>query len=202
MQCVRKVVSERFILDIGSGDNPHPDATHLCDLYVRSNEERGGDVIIDERPFVICSAEYLPFRRDSFVFAYACHVLEHTFDPAKALREITVAARNGYIETPTYMAEHIYGWKFHKWVISFKRGKVFFAKKPASQKIVNMHYFYKNNTAVRFIDNMLELALGWHYLRIVWSRSARRVVFDRVHYASVRSLATRYQNQMIRRNSA
>jgi SAM-dependent methyltransferase len=155
----KKGASERFVLDIGSGDNPHPDATHLCDLYVSSNKERMRDVIIDERPFVICSAEYLPFRRNSFVFAYACHVLEHTFDPAKALREITRVARNGYIETPTYLAERIYGWEFHKWVISFKGGKIFFTKKPAPQKIVNMHYFYKNNTAVRFIEICLNLHL-------------------------------------------
>jgi ubiquinone/menaquinone biosynthesis C-methylase UbiE len=184
-----KNTSERLILDIGSGDNPHADATHLCDLYISSNRERMRDIVIDERPFVLCCAEHLPFRSDAFVFAYACHVLEHTSEPAMALREITRVARKGYIETPTSLSERIYGWDFHKWAISFKKGRIFFSEKPTPQKIVNMHRLYRNNTAVRLIDNLVELTLGWHYVKIVWNRSARGIVLNRVHHANVRSVS-------------
>jgi len=168
-------------LDIGSGDRPHPDATHLCDLYVESNTERGGDIKID-RPFVACSAEFLPFKEDAFEFDYACHVLEHADDPSKAVAEITRVARRGYIETPTSLAEFLYGWSFHKWSIHFENGKLAFGPKPSTQKLLNMHSLYANNIAVRYIDTIFDRLLGTHYLRIAWYKNCQ------VKYTRIRKL--------------
>jgi len=181
--------SERLILDIGSGDRPHPDASHLCDLYVKSNAERGGKIVID-RPFVACSTEFLPFRQNSFEFAYACHVLEHTANPALAVAEITRVAKRGYIETPTFLAECIYGWSHHKWVICFRDGKLAFRNKPSKQKVLNMHSLYASNAAVRYIDGILDILFGAHYLRVYWSKK------DKVKFFRIRNKINSNQSAM------
>jgi ubiquinone/menaquinone biosynthesis C-methylase UbiE len=168
------------ILDVGSGDNPHPNATHLCDLHINSNKERGGNIVIDERPFIRCSIDCLPFRKSTFDFVYARHVLEHMINPPNALHEMVRIAKKGRIETPTYLAELVYGWGFHKWVISFRNGQIFFAQKPTPQKIINMHYLYKNNAAVRFIDKLVDFVFAWHYLRIAWRKEEHSIVFQRL----------------------
>jgi hypothetical protein len=184
---IRGFKGKRMILDIGSGDHPHPDASHLCDLYIKSNAERVGNIIMD-RPFIACSVQFLPFMENSFEFAYACQVLEHTEDPTKAVAEITRVAKQGYIETPTFLAEYIYGWSFHKWTICYRNRKLAFTKKPSTQKVLNMHKLYNNNTAFRFISDLTDLAFGTRNLRISWSKKDG-VRFVRIRgWQSIRNL--------------
>ena len=56
------------ILDIGSGHHPRVDATHLCDLYVKSNKERGGPLLINDRSFIRCDIQHLPFKENQLCF--------------------------------------------------------------------------------------------------------------------------------------
>src|SRR3989449_11641579 len=114
----------RTILDVGSGHRPHEDATHLVDLLPDDNSERGKPLKVLGRPIIRGTVEALPFRSKSFDYVYACHVLEHTKDPATACNELMRIARAGYIETPSPFYEQGYnyphpdrGWSFHRWFV-------------------------------------------------------------------------------------
>lgn len=129
----------RRVLDVGSGHRPHEDATHLVDLRLGDDSERGGAIKRLGRSLVVATVEALPFKDRTFDYAYACHVLEHTDRPAEACRELMRVARAGYIETPSPFFEQGYnypgsdrGWPFHKWFVWVDGGGrlVFEAKTP------------------------------------------------------------------------
>jgi hypothetical protein len=115
---------ERRVLDIGSGHRPHPDATHLVDLYLTDNTERGKKLKRIEKRLIQANIEALPFKDKIFEFIYASHVLEHTINPAEACRELMRVGKAGYIETPDPFYEQGYGypkkergWSFHRWYV-------------------------------------------------------------------------------------
>ena len=177
-----------YVLDVGSGDNPHPDATHLCDLHVNSCTERGGALRIDGKTFVKCTIDYLPFKDNSFVFDYACHVLEHSYNPALALSELTRVSTKGYVETPTKLSERLYGWSFHKWIISFKNGKFFYEPKGNENVNRRMHDLYAKNLVVRRLDEIFDYIFSWHYLRVVWKKNAQNACFEKANLNNRRRL--------------
>jgi len=180
--------SSFYILDIGSGDKPHPGATHLCDLHVNSDTERGGALRTEGKPFVKCTTEYLPFKDNSFIFDYACHVLEHTSNPKLALSELTRVSEKGYLETPTKLSEAIYGWTCHKFIISFKKGKFFCEPKGGNNVNSKMHDLNARNLAVHRLDWLFDYVFGWHYLRVVWKKSSRKVSFEKANMSNRRRL--------------
>ena len=112
------------VLDIGSGNDPFPQATHLADMYGEDNRHRSGGVIAlarDKRPLVYSDIEVLPFRTGSFDFVYCSHVLEHVVDPVAACREIVRIGRPGYIETPTRLSDIMFNFtrlRHHRWHVS------------------------------------------------------------------------------------
>ena len=116
--------AQRRVLDVGSGHRPHDDATHLVDLLPEDNSERGGAAKLLGRSLVVATIEALPFKDQTFDYAYASHVLEHTDRPEGACEELMRVARAGYIETPSPFFEQGYnypkpdrGWSFHKWFV-------------------------------------------------------------------------------------
>lgn len=175
-----------YILDIGSGSRPRLDATHLSDLYADDNSQRGGLPLKTEgKPFVRCAVEFLPFRDNAFIMNYACQILEHVDNPAIALSEIIRVAKCGYIETPTKLAEKIYGWNFHKWVCYFKAGQIHYKRKGRSQSLVNMHSLWSRNLAVCLLDHALDCLFGWHNLRVLWRKTNQKVVFKRIIFRNL-----------------
>jgi len=133
--------AQRRVLDVGSGHRPHDDATHLVDLLPEDNSERGGAVKLLGRSLVVATVEALPFKNGTFDYVYACHVLEHVEEPARACQELMRVARAGYVETPSPFFEQGYnyprpdrGWSFHKWFVWADRRStlVFEAKTPQS----------------------------------------------------------------------
>ena len=104
-------------LDVGCGDNPHPQADVLCDLQVGKRKDK---------PFVVCAACHLAFQRKSFRHVNCIAVMEHVEDPSALLRELKRVAEHGYIEAPSRILENVLiGWKDHKWIILNRRGKLF-----------------------------------------------------------------------------
>ena len=92
------------VLDIGSGHDPFPLATHLADIAPEDDTfGRAGVPLtrVEGLPFTACSVEDMPFNDKQFDFVYCSHVLEHTKDPEAACRELSRVARRGYVETPT-----------------------------------------------------------------------------------------------------
>lgn len=120
------------VLDIGSGNDPFPQATHLADMYGEDNAHRGGGAVAltrDKRPLVYSDIEVLPFPTGSFDFVYCSHVLEHVVDPVAACREIVRIGRRGYIETPTRLSDIMFNFtrlRHHRWHVSAVAGTMVF----------------------------------------------------------------------------
>jgi surface carbohydrate biosynthesis protein len=91
------------VLDIGSGNNPFPLATHLADIAIDDDRyRRAGEPFkhVDGKPVFLCNMENMQFGEQEFDFIYCSHVLEHAREPEKACRELMRVGRAGYIETP------------------------------------------------------------------------------------------------------
>lgn len=132
-----------MLLDVGSGSHPHPLAEVTCDLFFNAEFE-GGPVQMQEN-FIICDAHHLPFRDQSFEESNCTHVLEHLNDPRLGFSELKRVSKRGYIETPSILYENIlFGYPFHQWVFTMKKGKVYFSK---SRKLI--------------INGFTILPLGW-----------------------------------------
>lgn len=92
------------VLDLGSGHDPFPLATHLADISTTDHSiGRAGAAFrhISGKPVYECSVEKTPFADKEFDFVYCSHVLEHAEHPDIACRELMRIAKRGYIETPT-----------------------------------------------------------------------------------------------------
>lgn len=93
------------VLDIGSGNDPFPLATHLADITLEDDSYgRAGAPLkrIDNKPVYACALENMRgFQDKEFDFVYCSHVLEHVRDPAKACAELMRIGKRGFIETPT-----------------------------------------------------------------------------------------------------
>jgi MoaA/NifB/PqqE/SkfB family radical SAM enzyme/SAM-dependent methyltransferase len=92
------------VLDIGSGHNPFPLATHLSDITLNDNNYGRAGVpfkYVDKKPVYEFSVENIPFSDKEFDFVYCSHVLEHAVDPQRACEELMRIAKRGYIETPS-----------------------------------------------------------------------------------------------------
>ena len=117
-----------FILEIGSGHNPKTQAHILCDKFIDDDTQRGGRVVAD-RPMVEADGQYLPFADSAFDYIICAHVLEHVEDPELLISELTRTASRGYIETPSEIAERLYGWPYHNWRVNLIDGKLVLQKK-------------------------------------------------------------------------
>lgn len=95
-----------IVLDIGSGNNPHPRSDVLIDR-LSGNEHRSGTPMLIDRSAVIGDALKLPFKDKAFDFVIASHILEHISDPDTFFKEIQRVGKAGYIETPSFLYERL-----------------------------------------------------------------------------------------------
>jgi len=103
------------VLEIGSGHNPYPRADVLCDRYLEDRERAGA--LKRDRPFVLADGGALPFVDNAFDYVIAIHVVEHADDIAAFLGELSRVGRAGYLETPSAIGEHLFGWQKHRWAL-------------------------------------------------------------------------------------
>lgn len=125
------------VLDIGSGHYPFPYATVLVDLYTGDNQHRSEPLSLDNRPFIVADIEKLPFTDKSFDFVYCSHVLEHSENPVKACQEIMRVGKRGYVETPNFGKDILFGWAGktgHKWYTVAIANKLLFFEYTEMQK--------------------------------------------------------------------
>lgn len=107
-----------LVLEVGSGQSPHPRADVLVDKYVADNFERPHEIGIDfAEPFVVADGHQLPFADGSFAYAIALHVLEHATDPERFAGELSRVAKAGFVQVPSSVAELSFGWPYHPWLI-------------------------------------------------------------------------------------
>jgi uncharacterized protein YbaR (Trm112 family) len=112
-----------FVLEIGSGHHPKVQSHVLCDRFIEEDTERGGPIVAD-RPLVQADAQALPFADQAFDYIICAQVLEHVDDPEQMLKELMRVGRRGYIETPSEVAEWLYGWPFHRSVVNLLDGRL------------------------------------------------------------------------------
>jgi len=105
------------VLDVGSGGEPFPYATHLVDLFPEPSRHRSLEFDTDGKPFTIADVQDLPFADGSFDFVYCAHLLEHVDDPIQACRELMRVGPRGYVETPAMMKDVLFCWanEMHRW---------------------------------------------------------------------------------------
>lgn len=100
------IKNSAIVLDVGSGNNPHPRADVLLDRFAGA-AHRGGTQMVIDRLAVIGDATRLPFKDKSFDFIIASHILEHMSNPELFLAEIQRVGKAGYIETPNFIGESL-----------------------------------------------------------------------------------------------
>ena len=108
------------MLEVGSGQSPHPRANVLVDKYVADDFERPQEIGIDiAKPFVVADGHSLPFADKAFAYAIALHVLEHATDPERFAAELSRVADAGFVQVPSSESELTFGWPYHPWLIDF-----------------------------------------------------------------------------------
>lgn len=153
-----------YILDIGSGHNPHPNADVLADAYL-DNRERGDDAIID-RPFIQADIQNLPFKDNAFDFVNASQVVEHTENPYKAMSELQRVGKSGQVDTPSYLNENvIFGQEFHNYVMLSCFDSAKFV--PSTKDDSVMHEVWEKSemfrSASKMIDHIIPLRVSRYY---------------------------------------
>ncbi len=118
-----------LVLDIGSGNDPHPRADILLDSKSSDDIDRPFKLLKDKRPFVVADIEALPFKDKTIDFIICSHVLEHIEDPSKALDEMVRVGKRGYIETPSIYAQKLCDVPAHKWFVKKQENVLFFIRK-------------------------------------------------------------------------
>lgn len=158
--------AEGLVLEIGSGDNPHPRADVLVDRFISDNAERGGNLVID-RPLVVADAHQLPFRDGVFAYIICSHILEHMDDPLQFAHELQRTGAAGYIGSPSEIAERLFHWSFHRWYVNLVDGKlVLHPKEPAEPFGELFDYLYEYNPAYYFFQRSMPdlfwVEYEWH----------------------------------------
>src|SRR5208283_867568 len=58
------------VLDIGSGGDPFPFATHLADRFIEPTRHRSAAFASQGKPTVVCDIAHLPFRNKAFDYVF------------------------------------------------------------------------------------------------------------------------------------
>lgn len=120
-----------LVLDLGSGQDPHPRANILCDKFIVDNSERScGSGLLVDRPLVLADATTTPFPDNAFDFVFCSHLLEHMDRPEALLQELQRIGKRGYIETPSKVYEKLWGWHFHRWYVTVEDSRLVLEEKP------------------------------------------------------------------------
>jgi SAM-dependent methyltransferase len=89
------------VLDVGSGQAPHPRADVLLEKYVEDDWHRAGGTVDCRDPrLVVGDAAAMPFADREFDYVIASHIAEHVDDPVGLCRELARVGAAGYLETP------------------------------------------------------------------------------------------------------
>ncbi|NJN67154.1 MAG: class I SAM-dependent methyltransferase [Chloroflexaceae bacterium] len=143
------------VLEVGSGDNPHPRSDVLVDRFRFENTERGGDLVVD-RPLVVADAHFLPFREGAFCYSICSHILEHMDDPQQFVNELMRVGSAGYIGCPTEIAERLFHWSFHRWYVNLVDDTlVLHPKEPTEPFGELFDYLYEYNPAYCFFQRSM-----------------------------------------------
>src|SRR5215470_13882436 len=93
------------------GGHLFPRAAVLTDRFIENSTTRHEPlVLIPNKPFLVSDLHDLPFADKSFDFVYCAHVLQLIENPLRACQEIMRIGTRGFIETPTFGRDTLFGW--------------------------------------------------------------------------------------------
>jgi SAM-dependent methyltransferase len=159
-----------FVLEVGSGASPYFRANVLCDAY-EVTQERFYTPLVHDRPTILAFAEKLPFKDDSFDFVIASHVLEHSAEPERFIREIQRVGSAGYIEVPDAFMERLTHYGFHRSEITEKDGELIIRKKNnyiQDEEVVGLFH----NKARFIFPNWVSRYPFHFHVRYYWERKS------------------------------
>lgn len=164
-----------LVLDVGSGNNPHPRADVLVDMNIADNTDRSGAPILVEkgRQFCIADAEQLPFVEKAFDFVLASHLLEHSKNPRQLCMELSRVGKGGYVECPSKLCETFLPEPFHKWYVSRKGVGLAFEEKNVTKPLSDLFYGFYYYGERRFGHREISLPVFIDPLVRMLSRSMR-----------------------------
>jgi hypothetical protein len=140
----RELGEDDLVLDVGGWIQPFTRADWVIDLMPYDSRGRFGVQGEGQERFSaatwverdICDHEPWPFEDGQFDFATCAHTLEDVRDPIWVCHELTRVARAGYIEVPSRLEEHTYGfqgpwvgWGHHRWLIDVGENRIDFVFK-------------------------------------------------------------------------
>jgi SAM-dependent methyltransferase len=135
---------EAKVLEVGSGQNPHPSSDFILDKFLDDNKHRqakcpfasqatmmqldkDGNLSESVKAFKVVQGDVLalPFPDKSFDLIIARHMLEHVEDIQGALKELSRVGRAGYVEVPTKISELLFPQiGIHVWTFSLDHGRL------------------------------------------------------------------------------
>jgi len=182
---------EEKVIDLGSGDNPHPRADIYVDFFDDGIHREGAKLVVPQQGQFIkwdLNKYPFPFKNKEFDFVICSHIIEHINNPAYFCNEIQRIGKRGYIETPNKLYEQIYGWSFHQWyvyalndelIFERKKGQDFFA--PIGHKLYKYNkefyeghhknieqlltsFYWEDSFSFKVIDSDTKSSKKWHYI--------------------------------------
>ena len=165
-----------LVLEIGSGNRPRKRSNVLCDKFIEDNYQRGGNLIVDHRPFVAADGLALPFKDKCFDYVITSHILEHVDDPRRFVQELTRVARAGYIETPTELGEKIFGWSFHKWMAHLESDTI--VLRPRQEDSIFGDFFHRHYERDTLFAEFVDSHYDDFYVRYEWKGEIKLRVED------------------------
>lgn len=148
------------VVDLACGTNPIKDADVFTDMYISSSKERKAhkgsvlDNLPEGKSVVCCDIQCLPFDDKVFDYSYARQILEHVEYPERACEEIIRISKGGIIISPTVFGEVFFGWKYHRWLIIERDGKLYFFEKRKEEDR-QFGSFFKKTTGKNVKNNHL-----------------------------------------------
>lgn len=132
-----------LVLDVGSGNDPHPRADVLCEKFLMDDTERSDAVVMIDRPLVVGDGEKLPFIDKAFDYVICSHLIEHLDHPHKCLDELMRVGKAGYIECPSQFGEMMTSYPFHKFFALKKDDKLLLRhkQKPIFDKFLQKTFW-------------------------------------------------------------
>ena len=141
---MRRIGPTDLVLDVGAWIQPFTRADWVIDVMPYETRGRHGKQGPEPERFSadtwvvrdICDHEPWPFEDRQFDFAVCTHTLEDVRDPVWVCHELQRIAKAGYIEVPSRLEEHTYGfqgpwvgWGHHRWLCDVSDSRIDFVMK-------------------------------------------------------------------------
>src|SRR5690554_3779407 len=86
-----------LVVEVGSGDAPHPRSDVVVEKYVADDFERTTHVSF-AKPLIVGDGHALPLADGCAAYVIASHVLEHATDPERFAAELSRVGEAGFVQ--------------------------------------------------------------------------------------------------------